>query len=92
MYSNYFTEYHKKFCLSLHYNGENSCLFGNGKEIHKFKAKDSEIVGTPLCLENILKDWSVDNKKKTGSNGYVYDFSVYSNTFFLHSVYILILV
>ena len=38
--------------------------------------KDSEIVGTPLCLGNISKDWSVDNMKKTGFNGYVYDFSV----------------
>ena len=27
------------------------------------------------------KDWSVDNMKKTGLNGYVYDFSVdYSDT------------
>ena len=24
----------------------------------------------------ISKDWSVDNMKKTGLNGYVYDFSV----------------
>ena len=67
----------KKFCLSLHYNGANSYLFVNGTEIHKFKAKDSEIVASPLCLENISKDFSVDNmKKKTGLNGYVYDFSV----------------
>ena len=44
--------------------------------VHKFKAKDSEIVATPLCLANISKDWSVDNMKETGSNGYVYDFSV----------------
>ena len=43
----------KKFCLSLHYNGANSYLFLNGKEIHKFKAKDSENVATPLCLGNI---------------------------------------
>ena len=42
----------------------------------KFKAKDSEIVATPLCLENISEDWSAGNMKKTGSNGYVYDFSV----------------
>ena len=42
----------------------------------KFKAKDSEIVATPLCLEKISEDWSADNMKKTGSNGYVYDFSV----------------
>ena len=31
---------------------------------------------TSLCLEHISKDWSVDNMKKTGFNGYVYDFSV----------------
>ena len=30
----------------------------------------------PLCLGNISKGWSVDNLKKTGFNGYVYDFSV----------------
>ena len=40
------------------------------------KKKDSEIVATPLCLGNILKDWSVDNMKSSGFNGYVYDFSV----------------
>ena len=33
----------------------------NGTEIYKFKAKDSEIVATSLCLGNISKDWSVDN-------------------------------
>ena len=62
----------------MHYNGVNSYLFVNGTEIHKFKAKDSEIVTTSLCLGNISKDFSVDNmkKKKTGLNGYVYDFSV----------------
>ena len=46
----------KKFCLSLHYNGANSYLFVNGKEIIKFKAKDSNIVPRPLCLGNISKD------------------------------------
>ena len=58
------------------YNGANSYLFVNGKEIYKFKAKDSEIVATPLCLGNISKDWLVDNMKRTGFNGYVYGFSV----------------
>ena len=66
----------KKFCLSLHYNGANSYLFVNGTEIIKFKAKYSEIVATPLCLGNISKDFYADNMKKTGLNGYVYDFSV----------------
>ena len=66
----------KKKCLSFHYNGANSYLFVNGTEIVKFKAKDSNIVSTPLCLGNISKDWSVDNMKRTGCTGYVYDFSV----------------
>ena len=48
----------------------------NGTEMHKFKAKYSEIVARPLCLENIWKDWSTDNMKRTGFNGYVCDFSV----------------
>ena len=51
-------------------------MFVNGIEIYKFKAKDSEIVATLLCLGNISKDWSVDNMKKAGFNGYVHDFSV----------------
>ena len=51
-------------------------MFVNGTEIYKFKAKDSEVVTSPLCLGNILKNWSVDNMKETGFNGYVHDFSV----------------
>ena len=76
MYSLNFTVTNKMFCLYLHYNGANSYLFVNGTEIYKFKAKDSEIVASPLCLGNISKDWSVDNMKRTGFTGYVYDFSV----------------
>ena len=76
MYSINFTVTKKKFCLSLHYNGANSYLFVNGTEIYKFKAKYSEIVASPLCLGNICKHWSTDDMKKTGFNGYVYDFSV----------------
>ena len=77
MYSINFTMTRKTFCLILHYNGAaNSYLFVNGKEIHKVKAKDSEIVTTPICLGNISKDWLIDNMKKTGLNEYVYDVSV----------------
>ena len=47
MYSINFTENNKKFCLSLHYNRANSCLFVNTREIYKFKAKDSETVASP---------------------------------------------
>ena len=76
MYSIYFNVTKKKFCLSLHYNEANSYIIVNGTEIYKFKAKDSEIEATPLCLGNISKDWSLDNMKKAGFNGYVYYFSV----------------
>ena len=60
----------------MHYIGANSYLFVKDTKIYKFIAKNTEIVATPLCLGNISKDWSVDNKKKTGFTGYVYDFSV----------------
>ena len=63
MYSINFTVTKKK-CLSLHYNGGNSYLFGNGTKIIKFKAKNSAIVASPLCLGNISNDWSTDNMKK----------------------------
>ena len=59
----------------MHYNGANSYLFVNGTEICKFKAKDSAIAASPLCLGNISKNWSTDNMKKTGLIGYVFDFS-----------------
>ena len=76
MYSINFTLTKKKLCLSLDYNGANSYLFVNGTEIYNFKAKDSEIVARPLCLGKLSKDWSLDNMKRTGFTGYVYDFSV----------------
>ena len=76
MYSIYFTVSKKKFCQSLLCNGPKSYLFVNGTEIYKFKSKDSEIVASPFCLGNISKDWSTDNMRKTGFNGYVNDFSV----------------
>ena len=75
-YSVIFTDYNTKFCLSLHYNRANSYLFVNGTEIHKFKAKDSEISAILLFLGNISKDVSVNTIKKTRFYGYLYDFSV----------------
>ena len=76
MHSTNFTVNNKNFCLSLHYNGDNSYLFVNGKEIHKFKAKDSEIVPYPLCLEGLSKDFEVGYMRASGLIGYGSDFSV----------------
>ena len=60
----------------MHYNRSNSYLFVNGTEIHQFKTKDSEIIAVTICLGNTSRDVSVDNMKKTGLNGYVYNFNV----------------
>ena len=73
LYSINFSKESTKFCLRLHYNGANGYLFDNGTEIIKFKEKDSEITAYPLSLGKISKDWSVDDLKKTGLKGSVYD-------------------
>ena len=54
----------------------NSYLFVNGAETYKFKAKNSKIKPTLLCLGNVSKDFSVDNVKNTWLNRYVYVCSV----------------
>ena len=76
MYSTNFTLDNKKFCLSLHYNGDNSYLIVNGKEVINLRAKYSEIVPQPLCLEGISKDFPSQITNNVGLTGYIYDFSV----------------
>ena len=76
MYLINFSKVNTKFCLSLHYNGANNYLLVNGIDINKYTAKDSEIAPNNLCLGNVSKDFSASNMKKTGFNGYIYDFSV----------------
>ena len=66
VYSQNFTAVNKKFVLILHYNGDNSYLFVNGKQELKFKAKDDQIVKEILCLGNISDDWTTVNAEKTG--------------------------
>ena len=64
----------------MHCNGVNSYLFVNGTEIHTFTAKDSVVVPNNLCLGIVSKDFSASNMKKTGFNGWIYDFSVDYNS------------
>ena len=73
-YSINFTVLRKNFCLSLYYNGANSYLLVNDTKINKFKVKDFEINPTPLCLGKILKDFSADNMKKAGYDGFFFYF------------------
>ena len=46
------------------------------KKFANLRQKIPKLWQPPLCLGNISKNWSVDNMKKTGFNGYVYDFKV----------------
>ena len=48
-----FTDFDKKFILSLHYNGDNSHLFVNGRQKLKFKAKTDQLVKEKLCIGNL---------------------------------------
>ena len=45
-----FTDFGKKFVLSLHYNGDNSYLFVNGRQELKFKCKTDQLVKEKLCI------------------------------------------
>ena len=76
MYSPNFTVDNKIFCLSLYYNSHNSYLFLNGREVNKFKAKNSELTKYPLCLGGLSKDYNKNSRKDKGLYGNVYDFIV----------------
>ena len=75
MYSPNFTIANKTFCLNLHYNGDDSYLFVNGKEVIKFKAKNQSVSGK-LSLGNISADFNQADRKSAGLYGDVYNFSV----------------
>ena len=69
-----------KFCLSFHYDGDNS-FFVNGKEIYKFEA-NSKIVNRPtqFCLGTINNKFSYVDTKEISLKGNAYDFLVAYNS------------
>ena len=75
-FRNNFTEFGVKFILSLHYNGDNSYLFANGRQELKFKTKDDQIINEKLCLGNLSSEWTKSESEKTGLYGNIYDFVV----------------
>ena len=74
LFHNNFTELGEKFVLSLHYNGDNSYLFTNGRQELKFKLKDDQIINEKLCIGNLSSEWTKSESEKTGLYGNVYDF------------------
>ena len=71
-----FRDFGKKFVLSLHYNGDNSYLFVNGRQELKFKAKTDQLVKEKLCIGNLSDQWTTSKSEKTGVYGKIYDFVV----------------
>ena len=63
-----FTDFGKKFVLSLHYNGDDSYLFVNGRQELKFKAKTNQLVKEKLCIGNLSDQWTTSESEKTGTN------------------------
>ena len=76
IYSQNFTQSSKKFVSSLHYNGNDSYLFANGRQELKFKAKDDQLIIDKLCLGNLSNEWTTSESEKTESYGNIYDFIV----------------
>ena len=74
LYSQNFTQPRKKFVLSLHYNGDDSYLFVNGKQELKFKCKTEHLVKEKLCLGNLSDQWTTSESEKTGLHGDIYGF------------------
>ena len=62
--------------LSLHYNGNNSYLFVNGRQELKFKTITDQLVTEKLCIGNLCDQWATSESEKTGLYGKVYDFVV----------------
>ena len=75
-FHNNFTEFGVKFVLSVHYNGDNSYLFTNGRQELKFKAKNDQMINEKLCLGNLSSEWTRSESEKTGLYGNIYDFGV----------------
>ena len=61
-----FTDPSKKFVLSLHYNGDDSYLFVNGRQELKFKCKTDQLVKEKLCIGNLSEKWTASESEKTG--------------------------
>ena len=71
-----FTDPGKNFIISLHYNGDESYFFVNGRQELKFKAKTDQLCKEKLCIGNLSDQWTARQSEKTGLYGNIYDFVV----------------
>ena len=69
-----FTEPNVKFVLSLHYNGDDSYLFVNGRQELKFKCKTDQLIKVTNVTTS--DQCTTSESEKTGLYGNIYDFVV----------------
>ena len=80
-----FTDPNVKFVLSLHYNGDDSYLFVNGRTD---KCKTDQLGKEKLCIGNLSDQWAASESEKTGLYGNIYDFVVdYEQTLGVKTIY-----
>ena len=60
----------------MHYNGDKSYFFVNGRQELKFKAKTDQLVKEKLCIGNLSDQWTASESEKAGLCGSIYDFVV----------------
>ena len=67
--------------MSLHYNADNSYLFGNGNKSFTFKVSNKNVnFPTQLSLGSIGNGFSNTESREVSLNGNVYYFSVNYNS------------
>ena len=71
-----FTEPNVKFVLSLHYNGDDSYLFVNGRQELKLRCKTDHLIKEKLYIGSLSDQWTTSESEKTGLYGNNYDFVV----------------
>ena len=72
-----FSKANTKFCLSLHFNGDNSCFLLMERKSLIFEIDNENInFPTQFCLRSISNGFSATEYKEISLKGRVYDFSI----------------
>ena len=64
----------------MHYDGDNSHLFVNGKEIFNFKADNNVNFPIQFCRRSISNGFGATESREVSLKGNMYDFSVDYNS------------
>ena len=60
----------------MHYNGDNSYLFVNGRQELRFMCKTDQLVKEKFCIGNLSDQLTTSESEKTRLHASIYDFIV----------------